>query len=165
MKVINNNINKILLGIFTMTVLASCENDGYDEYDAGKTPSVEMNGEWYINGSDASGVLFEHAKHMTYDTNDGDNKMYITDNSTGWVLEGKVNVDTKNLTFSTTDEPNVIDSGTFTITEGKILKGAGHSKTGNATDSIYFKGVFSYQPTRVITFAGHKRTGFLEDEY
>jgi len=165
MKVIHNNLNKILLGIFTMTVLASCENDGYDEYQPELTPSVEMNGEWYIDGSDASGVLFQHAKHVTYDSNDGNSTMYINDNATGWALKGKVTVDTKNLTFSTTAEPNLIDSGTFTITEGKILKGAAHSKAGNVTDSIYFKGEFSYQPGRVIIFAGHKRTGFLEDNY
>jgi hypothetical protein len=165
MKIIQNNLSKVLFGIFTMTVLASCENDGYDDYDLGTTPSVEMNGEWYINGSDASGLLFEHAKHVTYDSNEGNNTMYINDNKTGWYLKGKVVVDTKALTFSATAEPNLLDSGTFTITEGKILKGAAHSRAGNVTDSIYFKGVFSYQPTRVITFAGHKRTGFLEDNY
>lgn len=165
MKIIRNNTFKILFGIFTIALLVSCDNDGYDEYDAGATPSVEMNGEWFINGSDDSGLLFEHAKHVTYDTNEGKNTMYITDNSTGWVLKGKVTVDTKNLTFSTSAEPNLLDSGTFTITEGKILKGAAHSQAGNVTDSIYFKGEFSYDPGHIIIFAGHKRTGFLEDEY
>src|SRR5215213_8648724 len=104
MKIIQNNINKILFGIFTMTVLASCENDGYDEYKAETTPSVEMNGEWYIDISDDTGTLVEHAKHITYDTNSGDNTMWINDNKTGWYLKGKVIVDTKNLTFSSTNE-------------------------------------------------------------
>lgn len=165
MNIIKNNINKVLFGIFTITLLASCNNEGYDDYTPGVTPSVEMNGEWYIDGSDATGLLFEHKKHVTYDTNLGNNTMYINDNKTGWAIKGKVTVDPKTLTFSTTNEPNLIDSGTFTITEGKILKGAAHSRAGNVTDSIYFKGVFSYAPTQIITFAGHKRTGFLEDNY
>jgi len=165
MKIIQNNINKILFGIFTMTALTSCENDGYDEYKAETTPSVEMNGEWYINISDDSGLLVEHAKHITYDTNNGDNTMWINDNKTGWYLKGKVIVDTKSLTFSSTNEPNIIDSGTFTITEGKIIKNAAKSKTGNVTDSIYFKGEFSYDAGHVLIFSGHKRTGFLEDNY
>jgi hypothetical protein len=167
MKIIKNNINKILFGIFTITTLGSCQNDGFDEYEPVVTPSVEMNGEWYIDIIDASGkVLAQHAKHRTYDTNKGDNTMVINDNKLGWYLKGNVNVDTKNLTFSTTDEVNQNDPGsTFTITEGKILKGAGHSKTGAVTDSIYFKGEFSYDKGNVLIFAGHKRTGFLEDNY
>ena len=165
MKLINNNIYKILFGIFTIASLASCENDGYDEYKPELTSSVELNGEWYIDISDADGLLAEHAKHITYDSNEGDNTMYINDNKTGYWLKGKVIVDTKNLTFSANDEPNLLDSGTFKITEGKILKGAAHSKTGNVTDSIYFKGEFSYDPGHIIIFAGHKRTGYLEDNY
>jgi hypothetical protein len=162
---IKNNINKTLFGIFTITLLASCDNSGYDDYKPELTPSVEMNGEWYIDISDANGLQVEHAKHITYDSNLGNNTMYINDNKTGWYVKGKVTVDTKNLTFSTTNEPNLIDSGTFTITEGKILKGAAHSKAGNVTDSIYFKGEFSYDPGHILTFSGHKRTGFLEDNY
>lgn len=161
-----SNIIKGFIALSITFAFASCENDGYDKYDAGKTPSVEMNGEWFIDGSNADdGLLFQHAKHVTYDTNAGDNKMYITDNSTGWVLKGKVTVDPKTLTFSTTAEDNLLDAGTFTITEGKILKGAAHSQAGNVTDSIYFKGEFSYDAGYIIIFSGHKRTGFLEDEY
>lgn len=149
-----------------ITILYSCENNGYEDYETATTPSVEMNGEWYIDISDASGVIAQHAHHITYDTNEGNGTMYINDNKEGYWLNGKLTVDTKNLTFSTTDEDNLIDPGsTFTITEGKILKNAAHSKSGNVTDSIYFKGEFSYDPGNIIIFSGHKRTGFLEDNY
>lgn len=150
-----------------ITILNSCENNGYEDYEVATTPSVKMNGEWYIDISDASGtVLAQHAHHITYDTNDGNSTMYINDNKEGYWLKGKLNVDTNNLTFSVTDEENLIDPGsTFTITEGKILKNAARSKAGNVTDSIYFKGEFSYDPGNIIIFSGHKRTGFLEDNY
>ncbi len=168
MNIIKNNISKILFGIFMITILYSCENNGYEEYEATTTPSVEMNGEWYIDISDASGTLVapQHAKHVTYDTNDGNSTMYINDNKNGYELKGKVIVNTKDLTFSVKDEQNTNTPGsTFTITEGKILKNAAHSKSGNVTDSIYFKGEFSYDKGNIIIFSGHKRTGFLEDEY
>ncbi|EIA10305.1 lipid-binding protein [Flavobacterium frigoris] len=166
MNILKNNINKILLGVFMITIVSSCDNNGYDDYAKEETPSIEMNGEWYIDISDASGVLVQHSHHVTYDTNDGNNTMYINDNKDGWYLKGKLNVDTSNLTFSVANEDNLLDPGsTFTITEGKILKNAAHSKGGNVTDSIYFKGEFSYDPGNILIFSGHKRTGFLEDNY
>ena len=166
MNILKNNINKIVLAVFMTTIISSCDNDGYDDYTKVETSSIEMNGEWYIDISDASGVLAQHTHHVTYDTNEGNNTMYINDNKEGYWLKGKLNVDTENLTFSTENENNLVDPGsTFTITEGKILKNAAHSKDGNVTDSIYFKGEFSYDPGNIIIFSGHKRTGFLEDNY
>lgn len=166
MDIFKNNI-KNFLGVFiSLIALASCENDGYDDYTAQNTPSMELNGEWYIDISDDSRVLAQHVHHYTYDTNDGNNTMYIDDKKAGYWIKGKMNIDSKNLTFSVTNAANMVDPGTtFTVTEGKILKGAARSKDGNVTDSIYFKAEFSYDPGTIITFAGHKRTGFLEDEY
>lgn len=150
-----------------MTItLSSCDNNGYDEYTKISTPSSAMNGEWYIDISDASGILAQHTKHLTYDTNEGNNTMFINDNKEGYYLKGKLTIDPTNLTFKVSNEANLNDPGsTFTITEGKILKNAAQSKDGNITDSIYFKGEFSYDPDNVIIFSGHKRTGFLEDNY
>ncbi len=163
------NIKKIvlLLGIFAFAFV-SCEEDGYEDYDAGTTPSVEMNGEWWVDIIDeGSGtVLAQHILHKTYDTNTGDGRMFIDDMQNGYWIKGTVAVDLTNLTFSTTDEENLVDPGsTFNVTEGKILKNAAESESGVVVDSIYFKGEFSYDPGTIIIFAGHKRTGFLEDEY
>jgi hypothetical protein len=163
MKITKKNI---FFCTFLFASLVSCDNSGYDDYTKVERPSIEMNGEWYIDISDASGLLAQHTHHVTYDTNDGNNTMYINDNKDGYYLKGKLNVDTSNLTFSVADEDNLLDPGSsFTITEGKILKNAARSKGGNVTDSIYFKGEFSYDPGNIIIFSGHKRTGFLEDNY
>lgn len=161
-------INKLTLILFIVTIFTSCDDKGYDKFENKKTDTAEMNGEWYIDIIDeASGdVLVQHTKHITYDSNMGDGKMFINDFQNGYYLGGLVNTDTKSLTFSTTDEENFQDPGsTFNITEGKILKGMARSKNGTVVDSIYFKGEFSYDPGTIIIFAGHKRTGFLEDEY
>lgn len=168
MKNIKNNLKNIILGAFFVGALVSCEDQGYDEFEQQLTPTVSLNGEYFVDIIDeASGqVLAQHILHRTYDSGMNDGKMYIDDQQAGYYIKGLVDVDVNNLTFSTTGEENLVDPGTtFNVTEGKILKNAAHSRTGVAVDSIYFKGEFSYDPGTIIVFAGHKRTGFEEDEY
>jgi len=166
MNIIKNNINKVLFGIFTITLLTSCENDGYADYKTELTPSVELNGEWYIDISNSTGLLYEHTHHYTYDSNKGDNTMFFDSKGAGKSLKGLVNVDNKNYTFTSNASENLLRPvAKFTVTEGKILKGAAHSRAGNVTDSIYLKVEFSNEPGITYTYSGHKRTGFLEDNY
>jgi len=163
----------MLIGIFTIAVFAvACDDQGYDDYNAGGTPTQALNGEWFIDVLDADGnVLVPHALHKTYDTNEGNGTMYISDRIgttatfAGWYLESKVQTDVPNYSFNVSDAENVSDGSIVTITNGKILKGQGHSRTGVVTDSIYFEGEFDYDPGNKIIFAGHRRTGFNEDEF
>ncbi|MBC7845046.1 MAG: hypothetical protein H7Y10_00970 [Flavobacterium sp.] len=159
-------INKITLISILFLGLVSCENNGYEDFKQESTPSVALNGEWYIDVIKASNgsVQVQHALHKTFDSNDG--KMWIDDIKHGWWLKGKLNVNPANLTFDVSKEANLNDPGTtFTITEGKIIKNAAKSKTGVVVDSIYFKAEFSYEPGVIYIHAGHKRTGLLEDDY
>lgn len=159
-------INKIALISLLLISLTSCDDNGYEEFKQTSSPSVALNGEWYIDVIKASNgsVQVEHALHKTFDSNDG--KMFVDDQKHGWWLKGKLNVNTTNLTFDALKEPNLLDPGTtFTITEGKIIKNAAKSKTGVVVDSIYFKAEFSYEPGVIYIHSGHKRTGFLEDDY
>jgi len=170
MKDIKSNLKYIILPVVAALLLVACDEDGYDDYDPGNTPTESMSGEWWIDISDeATGTLqVQHALHRTYDDNNGG--LWISDRAsatsfTGWYLESVVQPDVKNLTFSGADLPNLADDTEVTIMEGKIIKNGGHSATGVVVDSIYFKGVFNYDPETVLIFAGHKRTGFEEDEY
>jgi hypothetical protein len=171
MKKIKQNLLKIGICVFIASIAASCNERGYDDYDAGGTPSQALNGEWFIDVSDESGTVYvEHALHKTFDDNAG--KMYISDrigpeptDYSGWFLVSKVDYNVSNLTFSATGAENDADGSIVNITEGKILKNAAHSKDGNVVDSIYFKGEFDYDPGTIIIFSGHRRTGFQEDEY
>jgi hypothetical protein len=176
MKKIKQNLIKLTACAFIITALPSCSGDsGYADYDTGSSPTQNLNGEWFVDIIDeASGeVLVQHILHRTYDTGKNDDKMFINDYQEGYYLGGTVNTNPANLTFSVTDEPNFNDAldddgvptTTFSITDGKILKNAAHSKAGNVVDSIYFKGTFSYDPETIVIFSGHKRTGFDDDEY
>ena len=164
MKLIKNNIIKILFGILIITSFSSCDEGG--DPNPGGTTTQELAGDWYITISNAAGVVqVDHALHSTYNTAANDNTMWIDDAKNGWWLKCKITVNLADGTFTATAQPNTIDSGTVTITEGKIEKGAGLSKAGHVVDKISFKAVFSYDPATKLTFVGHKRTGFLEDEY
>ncbi|MHA3787313.1 lipid-binding protein [Flavobacterium hauense] len=165
------NILKMLTLVFVTVNLVACNDRGYEDYDAGGTPSQVMNGEWYIDISDVDGNVYaQHTLHRTFDDNNG--KMFISDrigpeddDYSGWYLVSRVNYDLSNLTFSAAGTDNDADGSIVNITEGKILKNAAHSQSGNVVDSIYFKGEFDYDPGTIIIFSGHKRTGFEEDEY
>lgn len=164
MNLLKNNILKALLGLLIFASFTSCDEGGNP--DAGGTTTEAYAGDWFITITDASGtVQVDHALHSTYNTAANDNTMWIDDAKHGWYLKAKITVDLANGTFTANAQPNVIDSGTVTITEGKFEKGAGLSKSGKAVDKISFKATFSYDPTTVLTFTGVKRTGFLEDEY
>lgn len=171
MKKIKQNFLKLAACAFIVTAFSSCNERGYEDYDAGAAPSEALNGEWYIDISDEDGNVYaQHTLHRTFDDNAG--KMYISDrigpeddDYSGWYLVSKVNYDLSNLTFSVSGADNDADGSVVNITEGKILKNAARSQSGNVVDSIYFKGEFDYDPGTIIIFSGHKRTGFEEDEY
>ncbi|HEX8577550.1 MAG TPA: lipid-binding protein [Flavobacterium sp.] len=174
MKIKKNSVYSFL-SFLLIAGFASCENKGYEEYDVKTTTTIAMDGEWFVDiTNQASGTtLAQHVNYRTYDVSvDDDGSMYIENNlpsTSQYILRGKIGTDITALTFSSaTNEANIkrLPAGaTFTITEGKILKNAARSRSGNVVDSIYFKGVLSNLPGVQLIYSGHKRTGFLEDEY
>jgi hypothetical protein len=160
----------ILLPIVAILFAISCDEDGYADYDAGGKASLSMSGEWFINISDEeTGTLqVANALHRTYDNNSGG--LWISDRFDatqfyGWYLESEVQYDLQNLTFGGSNLTNFADDSKVTITEGKIIKNGARTESGVVVDSIYFKGVFDYDPSTVLIFSGRKRTGFEEDEH
>ncbi|OOG76226.1 lipid-binding protein [Flavobacterium sp. A45] len=169
MNKLKNNIIKVLFGILIMTSFSSCDEGG--DPNPGGTTTEQFAGDWYIDISDASGILAQHVHHYTYNTAANDNTMWIDDHGDGYEIKCKMTINSDG-TFSATASPNLLDldatgkpQSTVTITEGKIEKGAAESKGGHKVDKISFKAEFSYDPGTIITYEGHKRTGFKEDEY
>jgi hypothetical protein len=165
MRKIKNNIIKVLFSILILTSFSSCDEGG--DPNPGGTTTEKFAGDWYINLTDSDGhAVADHALHSTYNTAANDNTMWIDDHENGYVIKCKITMDLATGTFTAVAQPNTIDSGTVTITDGKIEKGAGLSKAGHVVDKISFKAHFSYDPAGYnILYEGHKRTGFKEDEY
>ena len=164
MKNIKYNITRIFLAILVVASFSSCDEVG--DTNPGGTNTEKYAGDWFITITDSDGdVQVDHALHSTYNTAANDNTMWIDDAEHGWYLKCKITVNLDKGTFTATAQPNLLDSGTVTITEGKIEKGAGLSKGGHVVDKISFKAEFSYDPGYVLTYEGHRRTGFYEDEY
>ena len=124
-----------------------------------------MAGDWFVQ-EDGEG---DYAHFSTYNTAANSlTEMWIDDLETFWPMKGKIAVDQANKTFSGTNIANAYQESTFTITEGKIIKGAAKAPGSRAvTDSIIFKVEFSDddEPGIIHTFSGYKRTGFREDEH
>ena len=119
--------------------------------------AVDENGDVIPGGEDYFGV--GRFLLLTYNTADNNStEMFVDDLGTcdiatfydyggypDYAFKCKVGIDYKNLTFSSNSaenesEINGFDSDLYpiTITEGKILKGAGHQNNGSVADSIVF---------------------------
>lgn len=160
---IKNTISVSLLLIFSL-MLNSCDEGGNP--DPGKTNTGQFAGDWIINLTDSDGnPVVEHALHSTYNTSANDNTMWIDDHENGYYIKCKFTINNDG-TFSATDSENILDSGTVTITEGKIEKNGAVTPGGHTVDKISFRAHYSYDASGYdILYEGHKRTGFLEDEY
>jgi hypothetical protein len=151
----------IIAGLAMVTFL-SCSK----KPDTGGTSAQKVANEWWVsfklNGVDP-GVGITHL--VTYNTSANNGEIWIDDEENTYEYKVKAQVDYSALTFKTANADNEYGSYKATITDGKILLNAAKSKTGNVTDSIYFKVVFSDDPTDTWTVSGHARTRFSEDDY
>lgn len=147
-----------LAALLLTTVFASCEKD-----EIGGTATESMAGQWYItvdavdengNAINSGEDYFGYGKVqiLTYNTvaNTADS-MWVSSNGNfdlasyygvpsypNYAFRVKVGINQGNLTFSSDKAENADGDYPVTITEGKILKNAGHQNNGSAADSIVF---------------------------
>lgn len=158
-------MRKKLFGIFiAISILSiSCKK----ELKPGETAAVKAADGWWVTftlgGADVYGLgtFFMN----TYNTSANDDSLWVDDLGNSWQFKVKSKIDYNSLTFSTTNAQNQYYNITVNIADGKILPKAGRSKSGNPTDSIYFKATFSDDPTNTYVISGTARTGFIEDDY
>jgi len=154
----------IILGVSLM-MLSSCKKD---LPDVGSTAAEKVANEWWVTYTEGGVDLIGHpVKLGTYNTSANNNEIWVDDFENFWQIKIKAQVDYSNLTFAANNAQNEYYASTATITNGKVILGGGHSKTGNITDSIYFQIKFSDDPVpgTIYTVTGHARTRFSEDEY
>ncbi|HUZ59084.1 MAG TPA: lipid-binding protein [Hanamia sp.] len=135
--------------------------------DYGKTATENASNGWWVTftlgGQDVYGL--GHQFISTYNTSENPDSIWIDDLGHTWNFKCKAAINYQALTFSTTSSQNEYYDDTVTIQNGKILLKAGHSKSGNVTDSIYMEATFSDDPTDTYIISGTARTGFIEDDY
>lgn len=135
--------------------------------DIGGTNAEKMANEWWVTISQGSTVYTSPQHFYTYNTAANTNEIWIDDAGHIWDFKVKAVADLNALTFSANQAESVVPGYNIkvNITEGKIIPNAGHSKTGNATDSIYMKAEFEDDPGSIYVISGHARTRFAEDDY
>lgn len=166
----------IITLLLSFGFLSACEKDAPEvEY----TATYPVSGEWWVKYEveTSPGVFqdihgWDYSQLLTFNTAANlPTEIWITDNGhfrAASHFKVKPTLNMQDLTFSGTDLANAAAAtNKITITDGKVLTGAGRSSTGVVTDSIHFRIAFGNEtvPGRVYRVSGHRRTGFLEDEH
>ncbi|MBQ7743020.1 MAG: hypothetical protein IJT90_08890 [Bacteroidaceae bacterium] len=158
---------------FAALLLAGLTFSSCEKEDIENTATVDMAGQWYvdIDAVDADGNPIPGGEHyfgydeerfllLTYNTSaNSKDEMIIDDlgncdlaNYYGnaaypcYSFKGKVNINQKDLTFSSENSENLGGDYAFSVIEGKILKGEGRQKNGSVCDSIVFFVQFDGDP-------------------
>ena len=151
------NIMVIIL-VFGAACMWACSKD---LPDVGGTAAKAFANEWWVKINDAGKVV----KLSTVNTSLSPDSMWVDDLKHLHVFRCKARIDVSALTFSTQNSKSDYSAITVNITNGKILKNAGVSKTGNVVDSIYMEVEFSDAPGIKNKIAGSARTRWDEDDY
>ncbi|OQP63507.1 hypothetical protein A3860_24515 [Niastella vici] len=149
---------KIIILFFGAACMWACSKD---LPDAGGTSAKEFANEWWVKINDTGKVV----KLSTYNTSLNPDSMWVDDLKHLGSFKCKAKIDVSALTFSVQNSSNTYSAVTVNITNGKILKNAGVSKTGNVVDSIYMEVEFSNKPGIKNKIAGSARTRWDEDDY
>lgn len=208
----------IFLSILMAGFFVACDED----LEIWDSETLDYSGRWYfeVQGEDGN-LLKEYGSHILHTYNSAANvedEFWIDDVRNVLGIKVKFNIEGDPSNFKSNDvsesaagqnmkgypslggepegegESEVVADyfNKATILDGKILKGAGLSKSGDAVDSIYLKlnlfageivynsvyddvtdsyiwdeGTFSYysDPDSVVVISGTMYTGFEEDEY
>ena len=157
----------IVIAVLAILFLGSCKKDP----EIGGTAVEAMAGTWWVQSEEVGDDYFQFA---TFNTSANSvTEMWLDDlgnfwSSDGERVAGKVSVDLSNNTFTATNAANTNAAYpvSFTVTNGKIIKGGSIGPVSKAvTDSIYFEVEYSDDPGTVYHMSGYKRTKFSEDDH
>ena len=159
MKFIHSSLGLML----SILLVSSCSKKPDVEY----TSTYKMSGEWFARYYSNGAPVTSYHAILTYNTSDPNSNQVWVDDEGQWPLKSKFDVDYPNLTFKPMNNvANAADASIkVKLIEGKVLTGAGRTKSGNTADSIYLRLEFTDDPGKVYELKGHHRSGFFEDEY
>ncbi|HEY0433095.1 MAG TPA: lipid-binding protein [Chitinophagaceae bacterium] len=151
-----------VIAIITVS-LCACKKDT----KPGATVAVKTANTWWVTFTLDNQDVYGLGNFLmtTYNTAANDDSLWVDDLGNSWQFKCKAKADHTNLTFATANSQNQYYDITVNLAEGKILPKAGHSRSGEPTDSIYFKATFSDDPTNTYVISGTARTGLAQDDY
>ena len=155
--------------LFAVGSLTSCKKD----FDPGTTSGNKLGNGWWCTLTLGGADVYKVGTYFlnTYNTAADKDSIWIDDLKGGYGFKVKAAANFSNLTFATDKSANDYYVGTTAfpasvkIISGKVLPKAGHSLSGNVTDSLFMKAVFSDDVTDTFIVAGTARTGLVEDDY
>jgi hypothetical protein len=165
-----NKLLFVLAFLSAWATLSSCEKDAPEvKY----TSTYPVSGEWWVTYKvETSPGKFEDVENagytalLTYNTSaNKPTEIWVDDHGNFWGFKVKSGLQMNNLSFSVTDASNINDGNKVSITNGKVIRNGGLSRTKIKTDSIYFEVEFSDDPGTTYHVSGHRRTGFPEDQF
>jgi Lipid-binding putative hydrolase len=160
-------MRKIILAISSVVLISnfSCKKANLDP---GTTIANKAAGGWWVTFTQGGTDVFGLGTFFldTYNTAANGDSIWVDDLGHSWNFKVKAKIDYTSLSFATANAQNSYYNSQVTILNGKVLPKAGHSRTGNITDSIYFQAQFSDDPSgATYVISGTLRTGFIEDDY
>jgi hypothetical protein len=155
----------VIIAGFAMIAVSSCSK----KPDVGGTAAEKLANEWYVDLYNGTTKEVSHAHIYTYNTAANTNEIWVDDDGHIWDFKVKAATDLAALTFKADNVTSAVPGYDIkvNITDGKVIPNAGHSRTGNITDSIFMKISFEDDPVpgTVYEIRGHARTRFAEDDY
>tara|TARA_B110001452_G_C15240541_1_gene429514 strand:+ start:5407 stop:5916 length:510 start_codon:yes stop_codon:yes gene_type:complete len=161
-KIITKKYSCLFLSLAMMVLFASCDQVESVPDDSDILIS-EVTGTWVVDMTQ-DGEPQGTNTISTYNTGANDkNQVWLDDLENGWGLRAKVPLDLQALTFSGSGLDELYYDVTVDITEGKIIKAAATTPSGDVVDSIFFKAEFSDIPGEIWEYSGHKSTAKVDD--
>lgn len=156
---------KKLVFVLVLFVIISCNKK---TYDPGATSAVKVTNEWWVNlylGGQAQYSSF--SKIMTYNTAANKDSIWVDDLGNIWQFKIRAKFNADSLTFQAANAPNYWPGYPIklSIQNAKIMLNKAKSTTGVVTDSIYFKVIFSDDPTNTYEIKGTGRTMWSPDDH
>jgi hypothetical protein len=156
---------KKLVFVLVLFVIIACNKK---TYDPGATSAVKVSNEWWVNlylGGQAQYSGF--SKIMTYNTAANKDSIWVDDLGNIWQFKIRAKFNADSLTFQAANASNYWPGYPIkvSIQNAKIMLNKAKSTTGVVTDSIYFKIIFSDDPTNTYEIKGTGRTMWSPDDH
>lgn len=156
---------KKLVFILVLFTIISCNKK---TFDPGATSAVKVTNEWWVNlylGGQAQYSSF--SKIETYNTAANTDSIWVDDLGNLWQFKIRAKFNADSLTFRATNAPNYWPKYPITVSiqNAKVMPNMAKSTTGVVTDSIYFKVIFSDDPTNTYEVKGTGRTMWTPDDH